>query len=183
MSRRSARVSSGCLLALAQELPVHNDEQLLAVLPKARVTADRLDHVQAGLVVPAADRQVAQQPRQRAGLQLQGALQVGHLRRDGQRATHLPLRHGCLADPGRLAKLTLRQALFGARFDQRTPELLLLRCGRQGCCSRWGIRASTGVWRTSGAESFRSVPTWLDHAPTTLYRRAVSDPRLEPCRG
>lgn len=166
------------LLTLPQELSVQGDEQLLAVLPEACIAADGLDYVQAGLVVSAGDRQVAEQPGQGAGLQLQTALQVRHLRRDRQRAANLPLRHSRLADPGGLAQLALRQPALGAGLDEHPPELGFLRCGRQGRYSLLGESSLRSIAHllSPPPKHLDGVPRRLDQTPTTLYRRPVFDP-------
>ena len=123
------------LFALAKELPVHGDEQLLAVLAEALIAADSLDHVQADLVVPACDRQVAEQPRQGARLQFQGTLQARDLRGDRQRTPALPLRRRRLADARSATKRIQRQPPTGARLPEDSAEFVLLRCGRQAPCS------------------------------------------------
>lgn len=72
---QSAEVASAgsCrLFVLTKELQAHGDEQLLAMFPKACIASDGLDHIEIDLVVAAGDREVAQQPRQGAELQLQG---------------------------------------------------------------------------------------------------------------
>src|SRR5829696_5429630 len=114
------------LLALPQELPVHGDEQLLPVLAEALIAADSLDHVQAGLVVPACDRQVAEQSRQCAGFQFQGTLQVWDLGGDGQRTSALPLRRCRLADASGATKRPQRQPPSDARLLEDSAEFILL---------------------------------------------------------
>jgi hypothetical protein len=120
-------------LVLPDELPVHGNEEFLAVLSEAGIPADGLDHVQGGLIVAAGDRKIAEQSGQGARLQLQGTLQVGNICGDRQRAPDLPLRHGRLAHPGGLAKFTLLQPTPGTGLDEHAPELVFLRCSRQGC--------------------------------------------------
>jgi len=131
MSAQLARRRPG--LVLPDELPVHGNEEFLAVLSEAGIPADGLDHVQSGLVVAAGDRKIAEQSGQGARLQFQGTLQLGDFRGDRQRTADLPLRHGRLAHPGSSAKLALRQPAPGTGLDERAPELVFLRCGRQGC--------------------------------------------------
>src|SRR5215217_5043140 len=92
------------LLLLAKELPVHGDEQLLAVLSETCVAPNGLDYVKGGLIVAACDRKVAEKARQRAWLQLQGALKIRDLGGDRQRATVLPLRDSGLAHTSGAAK-------------------------------------------------------------------------------
>ena len=180
-SAQTALAVPSSLFALAKELPVHGDEQLLAVLAEAPIAADSLDHIQACLVIPACDRQVAEDPRQRAGLQLQGTLQVGDVRRDRQRAADLPLRHRRLAHPGSLAKLALRQPAPGTGLDEHAPELVFLRCGRQGC-SLVGrtVPRSMAHCFSSLCASFSRLPIALAIMPITLYHRFVSNPFKEP---
>src|SRR6266508_794383 len=173
------------LLVLAEELPVHGDEQLLAVRPEARVTANRLDHVQAGLVIPADDRQVAQQPRQRAGLQLQGALQVGYLRRDGQRAAILPLRSRRLADPRGRAECAQRQAPSGAGLLEDPAELLLLRVVRHACSLSVSLTGRGSIaYGTAGPATLLDRPcASLDESYSMLYDRFVLLHRPESRHG
>jgi hypothetical protein len=132
---RSTEVASArsCrLFALAEELPVHGDKQLLTVLPEASIATDGLDHVQTGLVVARGDWQIAEKSGQAARLQLKGALQVWDFRGNRQGTAGLPLRHGGLADSSGLAQLTLREPALGAGLDEHAPELGSLSCGRQG---------------------------------------------------
>jgi hypothetical protein len=173
------------LLALAKELPVHGDEQLLAVLPEASVATDGLDHVQAGLVVARGDWQVAEKSGQAAWLQLKGALQVWDLGGNRQGAAGLPLRHGGLADSSGLAQLTLREPAPGAGLDEHAPELGFLHCGRQGRHSLvkgrfpWSMAQppSSMFWRLD------VVPTLLVYLPTMLYRVLGSEQYEDACLG
>jgi len=144
-SAQVALVAPSSLFTLAEELPVHGNEQFLAVLPEARIAADGLDHVQADLVVRACDRQVAEHPRQRAGLQLQGALQVWNLGGDGQRTAALPLRRCRLADARSATKRVQRQPSSDARLPEDSAELLLLRCGWQALCSLVGAASAGSI--------------------------------------
>jgi hypothetical protein len=176
-STHVASARSCKLLALAKELPVHGDEQLLAVLPKASIAADGLDHVQAGLVVACGDWQVAEKSGQAAWLQLQGALQVWDLGGDRQGTAGLPLRHGGLADSSSLAQLTLREPAPAAGLDEHAPELSFLRCGRQGRHSLVRERLPWSMAQPSSSMFRRldAVPTLLDDSPTTLYRALVPE--------
>jgi hypothetical protein len=162
MSAQLSRCSPG--LVLPDELPVHGNEEFLAVLSEAGIPADSLDHVQGGLVVAAGDRKIAEQSGQGARLQFQGTLQIGNLRGDRQRAADLPLRHGRLAHSGSSAKLALRQPAPGTGLDEHAPELVFLRCGRQGCSL-----AGRTVPR-SMAHLFLSLFVVLDRLPIMVVR-------------
>jgi hypothetical protein len=118
------------LLALPKQLPVHRDEQLLAVLPEPLVSTDRLYHIEAHLIVSTGDGQVAEQPRQCAGLQLQGAFQRRNLCGDGKRSAAFPLRDGVGAHAGNPAERSLGQAPQQPRLVKNAAELSLLLCGR-----------------------------------------------------
>jgi hypothetical protein len=179
--QQSGRVDG--LPMLPKELPVHGDEQLLAVLPEAMVTADGLDHVEAGLVVARGDWQVAEKSGQAAWLQLKGVLQVWDLGGNRQGTAGLPLRDGGLADSSGLAQLTLREPAPGAGLDEHAPELGFLHCGRQG---RHSLVRERFAWSMAQPPSsmFRGLavlPILLDHLPTTLYRTFV--PEQGACLG
>jgi hypothetical protein len=118
--------SLGGLLMLPKELPVHGDEQLLTVLAEARIAADGLDHVEAGLVVPTRDRQVAEQSGQGARLQIEEPFQVGDLGGDRQRSAALPLRYRGVADADRVGNLALREAALLATPPKHPAELFPL---------------------------------------------------------
>jgi hypothetical protein len=184
-STHVASARSCKLLALAKELPVHGDEQLLAVLPEASVATDGLDHVQAGLVVARGDWQVAEKSGQAAWLQLKGALQVWDLGGNRQGAAGLPLRHGGLADSSGLAQLTLREPAPGAGLHKHAPELGFLHCGRQG---RHSLVRERFPWSMAQPPSsmFRRldvVPTLLVYLPTMLYRDLVPEQYKDACLG
>jgi hypothetical protein len=141
---QSAEVASAgsCrLFVLAKELQVHGDEQLLAVFPKACIASDGLDHIETDLVVAAGDREVAQQPRQGAGLQLQGAFQVWHLARRGQGAARFPLRDGGMAHAKCRGQFALRPALPYTTLAQEAAELCFLRRSRHVGLSSTGASA------------------------------------------
>ena len=122
--QRSGRLDGSSMLP--KELPVHGNEQLLTVLTEARIAADRFDHVEAGLVVPTGDRQVAEQSGQSAGLQFKDPFQVGDLGGDGQRAADLPLRYRGVANADRVGNLALRQAALLATLPKHPAELFPL---------------------------------------------------------
>jgi hypothetical protein len=181
--QQSRRLDS--LLVLAKELPVHGDEQLLAVLPEASVATDGLDHVQAGLVVACGDWQVAEESGQAAWLQLKGALQVWDLGGNRQGAAGLPLRHGGLADSSGLAQLTLREPALGAGLHEHASELGFLHCGRQG---RHSLVKERFVWSmaqptSSMFQRLDVVPTLLVYLPTMLYRGLVPEQYKDACLG
>jgi hypothetical protein len=123
---------SSVLLLLAKKLPVHRDEQLLAVLPEPRVASNGLDDIKGGLVVAAGDRNVAEQARQRARLQLQGSLKIRDLGRDRQRAAALPLRYRGLARAGSATERGQRQPALGPGLGENPAEFLPARSGRHG---------------------------------------------------
>jgi hypothetical protein len=166
MSAQLSRRSPG--LVLPDELPVHGNEEFLALLSEAGIPADGLDHVQGDLVVAAGDRKIAEQSGQGAGLQFQGSLQVGNFRGDGQRAADLPLRYGRLAHPGSLAKLALRESAPGTGLDEQAPELVLLCCGRQGYSL-----AGRAVPR-SMAHLFLSLFVALDMLPIMIVESPIA---------
>jgi hypothetical protein len=171
------------LFTLAKELSVHGDEQLLAVLPKSPIAADGLNHVQAGLVVAAGDWQVAKKPRQRARLQLQGALQVRNLGGDGQRAPAFPLRRRGLADTRSSAKCVQRQPSSRARLPEDSAKLLFLRCGRQAPYSLVGaVSAGSIAQHAGGRVRLRYAScALLDKSSSMLYD--LSDlPHRGKCR-
>jgi hypothetical protein len=173
-------VRLGGLPTLPEELPVHGDEQLLAVLAKAPIAADRLDHVQACLVVPACDRQVAEQPRQCARFQLQGTLQAQDLGGHGKRTPALPLRDRRLADARSDTKGIKRQPPSDARLPEDSAEFILLRCGRQAICSLVGA-ASAGSIAYLPGEQIRLLhrsSSLLDVSSSMLY-----DPSAMPYHG
>jgi hypothetical protein len=171
------------LFMLAKKLPVHGDEQLLAVLAEAPIAADSLDHIQAGLVVPACDRQVAEHPRQRTGLQLQGTLQVRDLGRNGQRTPTLPLRRRRLADARSATKRVQRQPSSDARLPKDSAELLLLRCGRQGPCSQVGAASAGSIAYLLGrrVRPLHGPSSLLDESSSMLYDMAAM-PYCGKCR-
>ena len=168
MSAQLSRCSPG--LVLLDELPVHGNEKFLAVLSEAGIPTDSLDHVQSGLVVAAGDRKIAEQSGQGAGLQLQGTLQVGNICGDRQRAPDLPLRHGRLAHSGSSAKLALRQPAPATGLDEHAPELVFLRCGRQGCslAGRTVPRSMAHLFSLLVAALDR-LPIMIAEPPTVLY--------------
>ncbi len=179
-SAQVALVAPSSLFALAEELPVHGDEQLLAVLPKARVASDGLDHVEADLVVPACDRQVAEQPRQRAGLQFQGTLQIRDLSGDGQRTPALPLRRRRLAYTRSATKRVQRQPSSNAHLPEDSAEFILLRCGRQAPCSLVGAASAGSIAYLAGGRVrlLHKSCSLLDESSSMLY-----DSSAMPCRG
>jgi hypothetical protein len=184
-SMQVASAGSCMLFALAKELAVHGDKQLLTVLPEASVAADGLDHVQTGLVVARGDWQIAEKSGQAARLQLKGTLQVWNLRGNRQGTAGLPLRHGGLADSSGLAQLTLRQPAPGAGLDEHAPKLGFLRCGRQG---RYSLVREGFPWSMAQPpfSLFRppdAAPMLIDYSPTTLYRRLVPDQCKGACLG
>jgi hypothetical protein len=164
------------LFALAKELPVHGYEQLLAVLAEAPIAANSLDHIQADLVVPACDRQVAEQPRQCARFQLQGSLQARDLGRHGQRTPALPLRRRRLADACSATKRIQRQPPSDARFPEDSAELVLLRCGRQAPCSLIDAASAGSIAYLTGGQvrplhrscSLLDVPSSLLYDPCAV---------------
>jgi hypothetical protein len=159
------------LYALAEELPVHDDKQLLAVLAKAPIAADRLDHVQARLVVPACDRQVAEQPRQCARFQLQGTLQARDFGGHRKRTPALPLRDRRLADASSDTKRVQRQPPSDARLPEHSAEFILLRCGRQATCSLVGAGSAGSIaYLTGGRVRLLHKPfALLDVLSSMLY--------------
>ena len=171
-------VRLGGLSTLAKELPVHGDEQLLAVLAEAPIAADSLDHVQADLVVPACDRQVAEQPRQCARLQFQGTLQARDVRGDGQRTPALPLRRRRLADARSATQRVQRQPPSDARLPEDSAELILLRCGRQALCSlvRAAAARSIAQWPADRASLLVASYSSLDDLSLLLYDLPWSPP-------
>jgi hypothetical protein len=156
---------------LPKKLPVHGDEQLLAVLSEALIAADGLDHVQAGLVVPAYDRQVAEQPRQRAGLQFQGTLQVRDLGGDRQRTPAFPLRRRRLADAHSASKRIQRQPASDACLPKDPPEFILLRCSRQAPCSLAGAASAGSIAYLAGGQVrlLYTAFSLLDESSSMLY--------------
>jgi hypothetical protein len=171
------------LFALAKELSVHCDEQLLAVLAEAPIAADSLDHIQADLVVPACDRQVAEQPRQCARLQFQGTLQARDLRGDGQRTPALPLRRRRLADARSATKRIQRQPPSDAGLPEDSAEFILLLCGRQALCSLVGAASAGSIAYLEEAQVrllHRSCSP-LDVSSSMLYD-ASAMPYLGKCR-
>jgi hypothetical protein len=171
------------LFALAKELPVHGDEQLLAVLAEAPIAANSLDHIQADLVVPACDRQVAEQPRQCARLQFQGMLQARDLGGDGQRTPALPLRRRRLADARSATKRIQRQPPSDARLPEDSAEFVLLRCGRQALCSLIDAASAGSIAYLAGGQIrllHRSY-SLLDPSSSMLYDPCAV-PNHEKCR-
>jgi hypothetical protein len=167
------------LVTLPKELPVHGDEQLLAVIAEAPIAADSLDHIQAGLVVPAYDRQVAEQPRQCARLQLQGTLQARDLGGNGQRTPALPLRRRRLADARSVTQCIQRQPPSYPRLLEDSAEFLLLRCGRQASCSLVGAASAGSIAYLAGGQ------VRLLHGPYALVDGSSSmlyDPSAMPYR-
>jgi hypothetical protein len=178
-------VRLGGLLTLPQELPIHGDEQLLTVLPEAHIAADSLNYVQAGLGVPACDRQVAKQPRQGARLQFQSALQVWDLSRDRQRAAVLPLGHRRLADARDGAKRTQRQPSPGASLLEDPAELVLLRCSSQTCCSLVRAVAARSIAQWPAGRVLLLVASYssLDDLSLVLYDLSVVPQHPKPRHG
>jgi hypothetical protein len=168
------------LLALAKELPVHGDEQLLAVLAEAPIAADSLDHIQADLVVPAGDWQVAEQPGQGARLQFQGALQTRDVGGDGQRTPALPLCRRRLADTRSATKRIQRQPPSDARLPKDSAEFVLLRCGRQAACSLIDAASAGSIAYLAGGEvrPLHRSCSLLDASSSMLY-----DPCAVPYHG
>ena|SRR6266498_2253555 len=112
------------LLPLAKKLPVHRDEQLLAVPPKSHVALNGLDDIKGGFVIAAGDRHVAEQARQSARLQLQGLLKIRDLGRNGQRAAVLPLRDCRLAHANTTTERGQRQSALRSGLCEHPAELL-----------------------------------------------------------
>ena len=111
---------------LPKELPVHGDKQVLTLFPQACIAADGFDHVKAGLVIPAHDRQVAEQSGQSAGLQLKDPFQIGDLGGDRQRPPAFPLRYRGVTDADRVSNIALRQAALLPALPQHPAELFPL---------------------------------------------------------
>ena len=178
-------VRLGGLSTLAKELPVHGDEQLLALLAEAPIAADGLDHVQADLVVPACDRQVAEQSRKCARLQFQGTLQVWDLGGDGQRTPALPLRHRRLADARDGAKRTQRQPSPGASLLEDPAELVLLRCSSQTCCSLVRPVAARSIAQWPAGRVLLLVASYspLDDLSLLLYDLSIVPHHPKPGHG
>jgi hypothetical protein len=170
-SAQVALVVPSSLFALAKELPVHGDEQLLAVLAEAPIAANSLDHIQADLVVPACDRQVAEQPRQCARLQFQGTLQARDVGGDGQRTPALPLRRSRLADARNVTKRIQRQPPSDARLPEDSAEFVLLRCGRQAPCSLVGAASAGSIAYLAGGQVrlLHGSCSLLDVSSSMLY--------------
>jgi hypothetical protein len=123
---------SSVLLPLAKKLPVHRDEQLLAVLPKSRVAPNGLDDIKGGLVIATGDRHVAEQARQGTGRQLQGSLQIWDLGRNRQRPAVLPLRYRRLAHANTTAERGQRQSALRPSLRKNLAELLPAHSSRHG---------------------------------------------------
>lgn len=123
---------SSVLLLLAKKLPVHHDEQLLAVFPKSCVAPDGLDHVKGGLVIVTRDRDVAEQSGQGARFQFQGSLKLWDLGRNRQRAAILPLRYRGLACTNSTTECGERQPALRPGLCENPAELLSAHSGRHG---------------------------------------------------
>jgi hypothetical protein len=150
---------SSVLLLLSKKLPVHGDEQLLAVLPKSRVASNGLDDIKSGLVVVACDRHVAEQTRQGTRLQFQGSLKIRDLGRNRQRATILPLRYCGLARANSATERGERQPALRPGLCENPAELLPPHGSRHG---------SSSLLPGNGRPEYRLLPPAQRHiiAPT-----------------
>src|SRR6266545_1482937 len=129
---RARSAGSGGSVVLSKELLVHGDQQLLSVLSEARIAPDRLNHVNARLIVAGRDGEIAEQPRQCSWLQLQGPFQIQNLGWHRQRTTVLPLCHSGLTHTCRTSERSERQSVLCPGLLEDPPELLSARSDWHG---------------------------------------------------
>ena len=169
MSAQLARRSPG--LVLPDELPVHGNEEFLAVLSEAGIPADGLDHVQGGLVVAAGDRKIAEQSGQGARLQFQGTLEVGNFRGSERPTSHCDT--AALLTPAALPswRCDSRRLVRVSTSMRRNSSF----CAAVGKAAPSRVERSPEVWPTCSSSLFVALdrlPIMVVRSPTALYHHS-----------